>query len=626
MPLRKALLLWIVAATVWAAPPRDGATAFKENCAACHEGGGSNRAPAFIALKLMGPQRILRSMESGGMKVQAAALGPEERRAVAEFIAGRSLGQTPEPISPSTAQCAGAPRGLASPATALQWNGWGADLGNRRFQSADRAGLSAETAPRLKLKWAFGFPDAILTFAQPAVFGGRVFVGSQSGMVYALDARTGCIDWTFQASPAGVRTAISVAPLPGSNPPRYAAYFGDLEAYVYGLDAAGGQVIWKQRVDENPVARVTGAPLLHDGRLYVPVSSIEEVVGSDPKYECCRFRGNLVALDAGNGRVLWKSFTVPSPPKPTRKNPLGTQLWGPSGASIWSSPTLDLQRKAVYVTTGDNYSEPTTETSDAILAFDMDSGKRLWSRQMTTGDSYTLACERPDKVNCPESKGPDFDFGSSPILVSLPGGRRALIAGQKSGVAHAVDPDRQGDVLWQVRVGRGSTLGGIQWGPAADDEKVYVAVADATYQKGDINTALAGGALALDPKAGGGLFALRTNTGEKVWHMPAPASGCAGKAQCSPSQSAAVTVIPGVVFSGSVDGHLRAYAAESGRILWDFDTAQEYPTVNGVKGRGGSIDGPGPVVAGGMLFVNSGYAIFGGMPGNVLLAFSVDGK
>src|SRR5262249_9324241 len=245
-----------------------------------------------------------------------------------------------------------------------------------------------------------------------------------------------------------------------------------------------------------------------------------------------------------------------------------------SGASVWSSPTLDLQRKAVYVTTGDSYSDPAAKTSDAILAFDMDSGKLLWSRQMTSGDAYTIACDRPDKINCPESNAPDFDFDSPPILLSLPNGKRALVAGQKSGMVHAVDPDAEGKVLWQTRVGKGGKLGGIQWGSAADNEKVYVALSDITFRVGDLDAAVGGGKLGLDPKGGGGLFALRIDTGEKVWHTPTPTSGCEGNPRCSPAQSAAVTLIPGVAFSGSIDGHIRAYSTKDGSILWDFNTAQ----------------------------------------------------
>jgi polyvinyl alcohol dehydrogenase (cytochrome) len=310
---------------------------------------------------------------------------------------------------------------------------------------------------------------------------------------------------------------------------------------------------------------------------------------------------------------------------------LGTQLWGPSGAPVWSSPAIDPDRRMIYVTTGDSYSDPPAATSDAFIAFRMDTGELAWSRQMTAGDAFTVACTGADRTNCPEAKGPDLDFGSSPILVKLPDGRRLLIAGQKSGVVHAIDPDHEGAIIWQRRVGRGGSLGGVQWGSAVDQDNVYVAVSDIGVRAAAEGTAGArkspfGGSnsFALDPSIGGGIYALKLMTGEIVWHTPHP--GCGDAPGCSPAQSAAVTAIPGAVFSGGLDGHLRAYAAADGRIVWDVDTAKDYSTVNGVAAHGGSLDGPGAVVVDGMLYVNSGYGFFGTAPGNALLAFSIDGK
>lgn len=308
-----------------------------------------------------------------------------------------------------------------------------------------------------------------------------------------------------------------------------------------------------------------------------------------------------------------------------------TQLWGPSGAPVWSAPTVDLRAGRVYVTTGDSYSDPVAATSDAFLAFELDSGKLLWWRQTTADDAYNLACEfpAPANSNCPQPAGHDFDFGSSAILTHLRSGRHALIAGQKSGVVYAVDPDRSGEILWQVSLGHGGTLGGIQWGSAADAAHVYVALSDAKVRLTPPGTPGAqpssvGPLMLLDPNEGGGLFALDLDSGKILWHTPHP--GCVNKPGCSPAQSAAVTVIPGAVFSGGLDGHLRAYATQSGRIIWDLDTFRDYDTANGVIAKGGSLDGPGPVIAGGFLYVSSGYGSFGGMPGNVLLAYSVDGK
>jgi polyvinyl alcohol dehydrogenase (cytochrome) len=609
MMTRFFLLLPLIAATAFA---QDGATLYKQNCASCHDG-GMDRAPSRDALRAMSADRVLAAMETGPMISMASRRTAAERRILAEFLTGKAFGSKLETAPPPEALCpASSANGAANFAAGPAWIGWGVNLSNTRFQDAAGAGLSAPDVPRLKVKWAFGFPGDQSANAQPTIAGGRLFVGSAGGKVYSLSAATGCVHWYFDAG-ATVRSAIAI------HRDSYTAFFGDARAFVYAVDAASGKLLWKTKVDDFPVAGVTSSPVVYNGRVYLGVKSGEEAAGASPDYQCCRFRGSVVALDAATGRQVWKTYTIPDPPRPTKKNKNGTQLWGPSGAPVWSSPAIDEKRHAIYVTTGDNYSEPTTPLSDAFVAMDLDTGKILWSRQMTESDAYTAACRLPDKTNCPSVNGPDFDFGSSPILVNLPNGKRALVAGQKSGIVHAIDPDQQGEVLWQVRVGKGGTMGGVQWGSASDGQNVYVAVSDI----GRIMLAYSTQTDA-DPKLGGGMFALRLSDGQRVWYT-SPAS-CGTRQRCSPAQSAAVTAISGVAFSGSVDGHLRAYSAADGKVIWDFDTVGAYQTVNRVEGRGGSIDGPGPAIAGGMLFANSGYVTAGGMPGNVLLAFSIDGK
>ncbi len=516
------------------------------------------------------------------------------------------------------------PTTFADPLSAPHWNGWGVDASQRRFQPADMAQLAAQDVPRLKLKWAFGFPGASFAVAQPTVMGGRILLGSVIGKVYSIDANSGCTYWEFDAG-APVRTAITVGP----SATGWVAYFGDLKANVHAIDAVTGKALWKAHVDDFSGARITGAPTLIGETLFVPVASVEEVTATDPKYPCCSFRGSIVALQASSGDQLWKTHTIAEEPTPRAMSSAGAQLMGPSGASVWSSPTYDAARQRIYVTTGDNYSDPPSKTSDAILGMNAVSGKLAWARQVTSGDAFNVAC--PSGTNCPTAQGPDFDFGSSAILVTLPNGKRALIAGQKSGVVTAVDPDRDGEVLWQARVGRGSPLGGVQWGSAADDKKIYVAVSDTKFKVVSPGTPGAQTSLfnskqawLLDGNTGGGIHALRLESGEEVWQTPHP--GCNDVPGCGPAQSAAVTAIPGIVFSGGLDGHLRAYSADDGHIVWDVDTKGEYSTVNGVAARGGSMDGPGPVVVGGVLYVNSGYGLWGGTPGNVLLAYSVDGR
>jgi polyvinyl alcohol dehydrogenase (cytochrome) len=387
---------------------------------------------------------------------------------------------------------------------------------------------------------------------------------------------------------------------------------------MYGVNAESGELLWKTRPVEHLFAEVTATPQFYQGVIYQGFSSIEESLAADPSAECCTFRGMVAALDAATGRTIWQSFTIDEAARPTGPG----KRQGPSGAAIWSTPTIDEQRGALYVATGNNYSDPVTETSDAVLAFELKTGKRLWSRQLSHGDAYNGGCSAHGHPNCPSEDAPDSDFGQPPILVELGGGKRALVVAQKSGIVYAIDPDAEGKVLWQTRVGAGGLLGGSQWGSAADAQRVYVAISDVVLHS---VVDRAGSHIKLDPNKGGGLYAIDFKSGRIVWSA-APAKCPATQAICSPAQSAAVTAIPGVVFSGSIDGHLRAYSTAGGRVIWDFDTAREFPAVNGKPARGGSIDATGAAVAGGLVFVNSGDNQFGGMPGNVLLAFSVDGK
>ena len=536
----------------------------------------------------MSSKTILAALETGKMKGIGAVMSAAERESVAKFMGTADSGH----IAAASTSCTARPRsGNAA------WNGW-ADAANTRFQSARAAGLDKQTTPKLKLKWAFGFPGVTTAFGTPTVVDGSVFVGAADGAVTSLDARTGCTHWTYTAA-AGVR----VAPVIGGR----SVYFGDLRGNVYALDAATGKALWKVHADDHPLAVITGSPKLDAGRLYVPVSGRDEsIAATNPTYECCTFRGSVVALDAATGKRIWQAYTVPDQPKVTGQNAKGVKTWGPSGAVPWSSPTLDLKKRTIYIGTGVNYSNPPTNTSDAILAFDMDSGRLLWSHQFTGGDSYNFACGADDKTNCPKLPFVDFDFGHSPVLRN-----RILFAGDKGGTVYALDGDQQGKLLWKQKIAGGGVNGGFMWGAASDEQGIaYIGISDFTAGK---------------PEIGGGLVALQLKTGEKLWMTPAPKPACLGVPGCSAAQPAPVTVIPGVAFLGSSDGHIRGYETTKGAIIWDFDTTRDFQTANGVKARGGSIISMAPTVAGGMLYITSGYS-GNGMPGNVLLAFSVDGK
>ena len=583
----------------------DGAAVYKAACAPCHDQ-PQGRTPSLEALKDRTLSAVLRALNGGSMAIQAEALSQAERRAVSEFVAGKPVGS----VSETAGMCSATAGASADSARHQQpsltsidgWNGWGLDLSNSRYQP--KPGLTAAEVPNLKLKWAFGFPNSSQAYGHPAIIGGRVFVGSDNGRFYVLDANTGCIHWSFEAD-GGIRTAPSVGALKPGGAGRYAVYFGDIKGSAYAIDATSGELIWKKKVDDHTYARVTGAPTLHDGRLYVPVSSVEEVPAAQPGYQCCTFRGSVVALDAATGSEIWKSYTVPEAPQPAGRNAAGTQLWKGAGAAVWSAPTIDPVKGVLYVGTGNSYTAPAVDTSDSVMAMDLKTGKILWWNQVTQGDAFVIGCRR-DNANCPKELGPDYDFGNSPILRSLPGGKQIIVIGQKSGVVYGLDPDNKGKVVWQFKAGKGSSLGGIEWGSAADDQNAYIPVSDVLAAPADA----------------GGLFALKLATGEKVWNTPAPKLECTGGRGCTGAQSAPVSVIPGVVFSGSVDGHLRAYSTSDGSIIWDYNTAKEFETVNRVPAKGGSIDAAGPAIADGFVLTNSGYALWKGLPGNVLLAFS----
>jgi polyvinyl alcohol dehydrogenase (cytochrome) len=588
-----------------ATPDATGAAVYARYCAACHDQ-ATARTPPREALTRLSPQRILRTMDFGLMMSVAYPIPRDEREALAHY-----LGKGKDDVAPAAAAMCGADQRILSADTASHWSGWSPTQDNTRYQPAAAARIDASQLGKLKLKWAFAFAGDVIAFAAPTLARGTLFVGSAGGNVQALDARTGCIHWVYTAN-GPVRTPPTIA-LEGG---RRVLLFTDQVGGVYSVDAQTGREIWKTRVEDHEATRLSGAIAVHEGIAFVPAASWEESRAVDPAYRCCTFRGSVSALRIGDGSVLWKRWLV-DPPQKTGVTAAGTDHFGPSGVGVWSAPTLDPARGLLYIATGDNYTHPATADSDAILALDLKTGATVWRQQTTAGDVFNAQCARGAK-DC----GPDHDFAAPAMLVRAPGGREVLIAGQKSGVMFGLDPAASGKVLWESRIGIGGISGGIQWGMASDGRLAYATVADLARLEGDLGSLQVGNAM-FDPARGGGLTALDVLTGARAWH--APSVPCAPpRAGCSPAQPGAVTAIPGAVFSGSMDGHVRAFSTADGRLLWDFDTQQTFQTVNGLPAQGGSLDGAGPVVVDGMVFVNSGYPRLGGAPGNVLLAFGLD--
>jgi polyvinyl alcohol dehydrogenase (cytochrome) len=589
----------------------EGLAQFELRCSVCHNNPALDLVPSANAVRDLSPERILASITTGSMKAHADGLPDPTKRRIAEFMAGRPIGSSKAGnASTMPNKCATNPP-MGSPATGASWNGWSPDTANTRFQTAAAAGLTAAQVPQLKLKWAFGFPTGETSNAQPAVVAGRVFVGSDNGYIYSLNAATGCVYWSFEGGGI-IRGALSVGPVTGQGTARYAVYFGDGHANVFAVDAQNGKLLWKAKADSHWVARITSAPKLYNGKLFVPVSSSEEFRSGIATYPCCTSRGSVVAYDANNGKVLWKAW-VTDQPKAYKVQSNGVVLYGPAGGAVWNTPTVDPVRNAIYFSTGDATAVPAPLTTDGVMAVDIETGKTLWAYQADAKDIFMGGCGTATSgEQCPNPNGPDLDIANSPILKTLPGGKRVLVVGTKQGHVIGLDPDNNGAVLYRTLATTGApvTMGGgrggtIVWGGAADDQNVY-------YGAG----------------RGAGLTALKLATGEKVWNFagnPAVPATATAPAVAADGFGAAPTMIAGVVFQGSGNGKLYAVSATDGKVLWEYNTAKEFSTVNKIAAHGGQIASAGPVIAGGMVFIGSGYAISSGASGgNVLLAFSIE--
>lgn len=618
--------LILTAATFAAANARDGKAIYAERCAACHDS-AIERTPPKAQLMGHTHEFIVQMLTEGLMRVQAQGLSAADIDAVAGYLVaeGKAAQLNTSTLADPDLQ---ANRCLKPPPRfkieAGDWNGWTPDLDNARFQR--HAKLGARDVPKLKPKWVFAYPGGRV-YGPPSVVGGRVFVGTVNGAVVSLDAKTGCTLWARKIGPYPIKTSVVVEEWKKTKatPQRFVAYFGDVDGHIFAVDAETGEAIWSIRVDEHRHAGVSASLILQDGRLYVPVMTMRETFAAmQADYSCCTGRGNVTVLDSRTGKMIWKGYTIREAPKPFKLNTAGTQMYGPSGASVWSPPTVDPKSGAVYATTGETQTDVVEDGSDAIMAFDLHTGVRRWSTQVTVNDIYVGGCESKPGPNCPKVNGPDVDFASPVIVHTLKNGKRVLLAGQKSGMVYGLDAEANGKLLWQTNLAKDARIPagtflfdrenpGIVFGMAADADKLYAAIADPSKKKGHIPL---------------GVYALDPATGAVVWRAPGkPVPSCSwGEQGCTGAQRTAVTVIPGVVLAGAANGHLYGYDARDGKIVWDFDTAQTFKAVNGVEALGGSIESAATVVARDALYVMSGYASYGGGLGNALIVFTVDGK
>ncbi|MEM9256392.1 MAG: PQQ-binding-like beta-propeller repeat protein [Pseudomonadota bacterium] len=480
---------------------------------------------------------------------------------------------------------------------------WGTRYDGQRYQSARYTTINAENAGNLALKWVYGFAtDKPRSY--PLVTEDTLFIGDGGRGLVALNLESGCLRWE-NPEVTDIGSAIVAGRLNG----RTLLVFTDRQTGVYAADAETGDIVWTNGFEALEEPMFSGSPLVHGDVVYVPLSSREIALSLNPLYGCCRSSGGMVALDLATGEPLWHRPTIEQPVEQTGKHLLVIKQYGPSGAPVWGAPTLDAERGLLFFGTGQNYSHPATDTSDAIFAVWAASGDVAWHRQFTAQDVYNMSCEvSQHHPNCPDPSGPDLDFGAPPIRMELRDGRSLLLAGQKSGDVYALNPDT-GNVVWKRRFGAGGKLGGVHWGLAADPQRelIYVPISDSNVEGNK------------DRRPG--LFALDANSGEVQWFAEREVR-CAER-KCWTGISAAISAAPGIVVAGGLDGRLEILHADTGESLWYFDTMVDLDAVNGVETRGGGIDAHGPMLADDLLIVSSGYGSFMQEGGNALLVFEL---
>ncbi len=567
-----------------------GFLVYQKHCADCHQD-ARLRAPSLGAIKKMSENGIRQALTMGVMKEHSRNIDNVDFDKLLLFLSSQTNNITETQIN----ECS-EPFPTQSE---ILWSNWGNGLSNQRVQA--KSSLNPQNINQLELKWAFGFNDSIRIRSQPLVTEDTIYIGSQSGHVYALSLDTGCQWWSFKAD-AEVRGAITLSDNKKS------ILFTDFAANVYRLNSLNGEIEWKKNVATHPLTTITGSIAVTQDSVFIPLSSTEVVSAIDPNYMCCTFRGGLIALNTSNGDERWKMHTVPEPKK-TGYNSNRISSWGPSGAPVWSTPTIDLERGLIYIGVGQNYSHPATELSDAIIAIGIESGRVVWHKQTLSGDVWNAACVT-NRINCPGEYGPDYDIGASIILIE--GDKDMLIAGQKSGMVFAMDPDDNGSIIWQKRVGRGGKKGGVHWGMTIDDDSIFVPIADLPEKIPSQYSPMPG------------IHALRIKDGSKEWYRPALPVCEDEKYHCYPSVSAAPSRVGSMIITGSMNGIIEIISTKDGNLLWSFDTAKQFKTINQISANGGSIDSNGPIIAGNHLIATSGYDIYGQLTGNILLVFSIE--
>jgi polyvinyl alcohol dehydrogenase (cytochrome) len=510
--------------------------------------------------------------------------------------------------SAALAECLNTP--INADLTSFYSNSWGIDHRNTRYQPA--SSLNAENAANLELKWAYGLAhETPRSF--PLVTKDTIFVGDSNHGLLALERETGCERWVYEHD-----GLITSAIIPGNIRRAKAKdqpilVFADRFSGVYAVDAQTGQLVWHSTLQDHLVPLYSGTPLVTNDTVFVPISSLEVGLAVNPFYGCCTTSGGMAAFDINTGEKKWYLPTIEEAAK-VRGSHFGfVDEWGPSGAPVWGAPTYDSKRNWLFFGTGQNYSHPTTDTSDAIFAVDAASGEVQWVKQFTANDAFNAACTVSlNHPNCAQPTGPDVDFGAPTLLAHTPDGKDILLAGQKSGDVHAMNPDT-GELLWSRKLGRGGIIGGVHWGLAVNESTgtVFVPINDRSAMN--------------YPSPGTptpGLYALDIESGEPLWQFSRN-SRCDDE-QCMYGLSSAITATNDIVITASMDGYLEVINAADGKLLWSHDSWKTYESVNGVTVKGGSFDTHGPMIADDQVMVSSGYRYISNQRGgNAFLVFQV---
>lgn len=598
-----------------AADVHPGQAVYERSCAACHNAPepGSRAAPV-TSLRQMDARTLRASLTTGVMKGIGDSLSPDDLRAVVDYLAVK-----PKPVSDDWIEGARCPadRRSIDVTAPLPSGSFGISADNRRRLTAAQSGLTTASLARLQPAWTLAIPNATTMRSQPVLLGSTLFyAASQTGTLLALDAGTGCIKWAAK-TPSGIRTSLALGRLGKGGP--LAVVGGDEGGHLQAWEAATGKLLWRADPRHDKGGVLTGAPVFAGEKLIVPISALDVAQAMRPTFACCSTHGAVSAVDAANGKVLWTWRATPEAKPLGVRNSAGVEMKGPSGAPVWSTPAVDLKRGLVLASTGENTSPPATGTSDAIIALDLATGKEKWVFQALANDVWNMSCpsgresRRKPGPNCfffdSDSVLRDHDFGGGPVIFPA-GGRTLVLAGQKSGDVWALDL-RTGRKVWSDKFGPGTPLGGVHWGIAADETRVFAPIADPGVP---------------EPVSASGVHALEAATGKRLWSWRAlPDCSEARKSRGPGCERAGISapplVVDGAVLAAGLDGRLWVLDAASGKVLAGLDTLGPQQSLNGLPARGGSIDSGGLYAGGGMVFVGSGYAAFGQPAGNALIAF-----